>query len=231
MQPDINPAADPEVKALTAQAENLLAVGAKYTIANAGEYEVAGLELKRVKDAQKKLDELRKSMTRPIDAAKKAIMDFFRGPESKLAQAETGIKRAMIGYQQEQDRIRREEQRLAEERARKERERLQKQAEKAAAAGKVDRAEQLQERAATVVAPVIQREPPKIAGVSMRANWHAECIDLRALVKAVHEGRAPLSFLMANDKVLGVQARSLKGDFVCDGVRVWSEHNLAAGAA
>lgn len=220
MQPDI--ASNPEVRELTAQNETLLAVGTNYRIASAAEYSVAGLELKRVKDAQKKLDDLRKSMTRPIDAAKKAIMDFFRGPESKLAQAETGIKRAMIGFSEEQDRIRREEQRKADEAARKQQEKLQQQAAKAIASGKVEKAVELETRAATVVAPVIQREPPKVAGVNMRDVWKYEITDPDAL---------PREYTMPDEKKIGGVVRAMKGDTAIAGVRVWKEQQVAAGVA
>ena len=107
MQAD-NPAMNPEVKELTAQTEQLLALSATYTVATAAQYTDAGEQLKSIKAAAKKLDTLRKSMTQPLDLAKKAIMDFFRAPEEKLARAESGIKRAMIAYSDEQDRIRRE---------------------------------------------------------------------------------------------------------------------------
>jgi hypothetical protein len=267
MLPEMNPAADPEVKALTVQTEQFAALALTYKVSTPVQYADAGEQLKQVKAAMKRLDDLRKGMTRPLDAAKKAIMDFFRAPEEKLVRAESGIKRAMIAYTDEQERIRREEQRKAEEAARRERERLEaiareterkarekaeaerKAAEAAAAAGRAAeaaklmakaaateeraaaKAEEAAQQAAMVVAPVIQREAPKVPGISSRETWHAECVDLRALVKAVHEGRAPLSFLIANDKVLGQQARSLKADLVCDGVRVWSKSGLASDAA
>jgi len=113
MDVDANLSTNPAVIELTEQSETLFTVCTAYKVANPADYEVAGLELRRVKDAQKRLDELRKSMTRPLDAAKKAIMDFFRAPEDKLAKAEAGIKRAMVTYQDEQERLRREEQRRA----------------------------------------------------------------------------------------------------------------------
>jgi ATP-dependent Clp protease ATP-binding subunit ClpA len=224
-------ASHPEVKEISAQADQLVTTFSSFRIVTAEDYSLSGSQLKQVKDAQKKLDTLRKSITRPIDAAKAAVMDLFRAPESKLNQAETSIKRAMVAFQQEQQRLRAEEQRKADEAARKEREKLEAQAAKATASGKVEKAEQLEQRAATVVAPVIQREAPKVAGINTREVWKAECTDLKALVKAIAEGRAPLSLVIANDKVIGAQARSLKGDFVCDGIRVWSEQSIAAGAA
>lgn len=100
---------------------------------------------------------------------------------------------------------------------------------------KVERAEikadTFEQVAATVVAPVIRREAPKVAGLATRKVWKAEVVDLMALVKAVAEGKAPLALLMANDKLIGQQARSLGAEFVTPGIKVWSESSLSAGAA
>lgn len=220
MQPDI--ASNPEVRELAEQTDQLLQIASSYRVTTAAEYTAAGEELKKVKAAAKRLDEIRKSMTKPLDAAKRAIMDFFREPETKLQRAESGIKRAMIAYSEEQERIRREEQRKAEEAARKEREKLEAQAAKAAAAGKIERAEQLEQRAATVVAPVIQREAPKVTGLATREVWKFEIIDASAL---------PREYLTVDEKKIGAVVRALKGDTNIPGVRVWAEKSLAAGAA
>lgn len=94
-----------------------------------------------------------------------------------------------------------------------------------------ERSKSLQAQAASVVAPIVQADIPKVAGLSNRDNWRAECVDLKALVQAVAAGQAPLSLVMANDKVLGQQARSLKEHFIAPGVRVWNDKTKAAGAA
>jgi hypothetical protein len=219
VQPD--PSTNPEVRELTRQTQELAALGVAYSVKTQGEYLHAGEDLKRIKAAKDRLEKLRKSMTQPLDAAKKAIMDFFRGPEAQLEDAERRIKRAMIAYQDEQERIWREEQRRAEEAARKERERLAAQAQKAAASGKVEKAADLEQRAAAVVAPVIHREPPKVTGVATREVWKFEVTDPAAV---------PREYLMVDEKKLGAVVRAMKGDTNIPGVRVWSEKSLAAGA-
>ena len=215
-------ASNPEVQALTTQTDQLVAHAQTFIVKNAEQYSSAGEELTRIKATQKRLETIRKGMTQPLDAAKKAIMDFFRGPEAKLSQAESGIKRAMIGYSDEQDRLRREEQRKADERARKERERLEAQAAAAAASGKAGRAEQLQERAATVVAPVIHREAPKVTGVNMRDVWKFAIED---------EAQIPRAFLAVDESKIRKHVANMKGDTQIPGVRVYCEKQMAAGAA
>lgn len=222
-QPDIAEiASNPEVQQLTLYTQQLFEVGSNYKIETAGHYEVAAIELKRVKDAQKKLDDLRRAITRPLDAAKKAVLDLFRSPESKLTQAESGIKRAMIGFQQAQDRIRREEQAKAEAEARRKQAQLQERASKALASGKPERAMELEHQAATVVAPVVHRAAPNVTGINTRDVWKFEVTD-PALV--------PREYLMVDEKKLGAVVRALKGDTTIAGVRVWPEQSIAAGSA
>lgn len=219
MLPD--PTNYPEVREVAEQAQLLAAVGERYSVATAEEFTVAGDELRRIKAAQKRLDEVRKGITRPIDAAKKAILDLFREPEAKLAAAESGVKRAMLRFQAEQDRLRQEDQRKADEAARKERERLEAQAARAAAAGKIEKAEALEVRAATVSAPVIHREAPKVAGLSTREVWRYEIVDATAL---------PREYLTPDTTKIGKVVQALRGDTTIPGVRVYAERQLAARA-
>lgn len=201
-----------------------------YTITSPAQYTDSATVLKKIKAGQKRLEELRTAITGPLNAALKGVNDLFRAPADRLTKAERAIKQEINRYADEQERIRREEQRKADERARKEQEKLQAQAQRAADKGQEEKAAVLEERAASVVAPVIQREPPKVAGIATRDVWKAECVDLAALVKAIAEGKAPLSLVQANTTVIGQQARSLKQDFVAPGVRVWSERQIAAGS-
>ena len=73
----------------------------------------------------KTLTEARLSLTRPIDAAKQKIMDFFKDPIAKLTLARDMIDDKVLAWDNEQERIRQAEQRRLDEIARKERERLQ----------------------------------------------------------------------------------------------------------
>lgn len=229
MQPDLKNdsavvAIQPEVGKLTTFAQALV-------IRSTEGYQHAATYLKTIKSMLGKIEEARTRVTKPLLEAQREVNAQAKDASAPLVAAEAQIKRAMVTYNDEQERARREAQRKADEEARQRQEKLQAQAAKAVAAGKVEKAAELEERAATVVAPVIQVEVPKVTGISTRETWHAECVDLKALVKAVAEGRAPLSLVMANDKVLGAQARSLKADFVCDGVRVWSDKNIGSTAA
>jgi hypothetical protein len=216
------PELKPEAKQLIAHTDAILAEAETYKVATAQQFADAGDVLKRIKSHQKKLDESESDITRPINAGLKAVRDLFRGPKERAARAESLVKRAMIAFSDEQERIRRVEQAKADELARKERERIEAQAKKAAESGKTEKAEALEQRAATVVAPIIQREPPKVSGVNFRETWKFE---------VENEELVPREYLSVDEKKIRAVVNALKGGTQIPGVRVYSEKNLAAGAA
>lgn len=215
-------------EAAEAAAQQALATARGFAVQSDAEYASASDELKAIKGRQRDLDEQEKAITRPLNDSLKRVRDLFRAPKDFLAEAERTIKRAMLTYQDECERRRREEQRRAEEAAAKERQRLERQAAKAAEKGQEQKAEALVERAATVTAPVIHREAPKVVGVATRENWKAEVTDLEALVKAVAAGQAPIALLQANTTEIGKRVRALKSEFQYPGIHTWSEKVMAA---
>jgi len=219
---------DPSVVAIVEQSKELAKL-ALVVIKTPAQYEQAGEYLKTVNASLEVIEAKRVRFTSPLNGTVRDLNQEARESSAPLLHAQQALKRALLAYSSEQSRIQREQQQRADEAARKTQEKLQLQAATAQAAGKVEKAEVLQSRAEAVVPAIITREIPKVAGLSTRENWFAECTDLGALVTAVAAGTAPLSLLMANDKVLGQQARSLKKDFIAPGVRVWSEKSLAAG--
>lgn len=219
MQPDITQS--PEFQAANAEVATIEQAAAQFVVSNAAQYAVAGDELKRIKGAAKKLEELRTSITKPMDAAKKAVMDLFRTPEQRLADAEKKIKGAMLTYSAAEETRRREEQRKLDEKARKERDALAKKAAEAAAKGDESKAAALQERAATVVAPVVAA-PAKVAGIQTREVWLFEVTD-PALV--------PREYCSVDEKKIRAVVGGLKGETRIPGVRVYSEQQMAARSA
>lgn len=199
--------------------DNLLAGAEGVTVANDAEMEQASALLRDIKALQKKAEAAQKGLTQPLEKEKKGIIAWFRERiTNKLSAGESQLKRAILAYQQEQDRIRREEQRKAEEAARKERERLERRAAAAAEKGQQEKAEQLAEQAETVVAPVHQ-EATKVQGISTRSVWRFEITDPKAI---------PREYLMVDEQKIGKVVRALKGDTEIPGVRVYEEKSLAA---
>ncbi|WP_257306267.1 hypothetical protein [Geothrix campi] len=224
----------PEAQALAQDAESTLGLIQAVKITTAEECQAAVDQTREIKAKAARLEETRKAMTRPLDDAKKAIMDFFRAPAELLAKAETVLKGSITTFQQEQARIaalaaaeaRRQEeadrQRQAEEQAAAEA--LLVQAEQAAVSGDTATAEALEEKAmatqaaaapiASYVAPVVE----KPRGAAMRKIWKARVIDA-ALV--------PDQFKTVNLQALDAYAKSMKADAKVPGVEFYAEDSLA----
>ena len=85
---------------------------------------IAGDDLKAIKALQKRVEEKRLGITGPLSEAVKAINELFRAPKDYLDQAEASLKRAILCYTAEQEKIATDLRRKADEAARAERDRL-----------------------------------------------------------------------------------------------------------
>lgn len=168
----------------------------------------------------------------------------IRREEQRRVEAAAAAERARLAAMQ------REEERKAREKAealRREQEEAARRAREAEAAGRAeearkaaaeaaklaaqavkveeksaDKIETLQLREAMVVAPVIEREAPKVAGVSTRESWKFEITDPAVV---------PRQYLVIDEAKIRKVVQALKADAQIPGVRVWSERQLAAGAS
>jgi len=228
----LDPNDNMKVQTFTADTEKMLtAIPTEVHIVTADDYEDAAAILQRIKGRSKELDELRRSLTRPIDETKRRIMALFERPMSLLVNAEAAIKHGILGYQREQERLRAEEEARLRELARKEQERLLARSQRAASAGKEEMAETLENQAAMITAPIVVSDTPRISGLSTRQTWHAEIVDWTALIRAVAEGHVPEAVLLPNMIVLNAQARALKSALDYPGVRAVPEQVVAAGGS
>jgi hypothetical protein len=198
----------------------------------------AGQVLRDISTRAKALETRRLEITRPMDAAKKSVMDLFAAPLKQLQEAEAGLKRAITGYQLEQARIREAEERRLQEKADRERREAEARAEelrqKAAdcptegrAAYLEGLAEEQELKAAVIVAPTLA-PAAKVEGVSMRDCWTAEVTDIRALCQAVCEGRIDAQALLPNMPYLSGLAKALKQGMRIPGVRAVNNPVVAA---
>lgn len=142
-------------------------------------------------------------------------------------------KRAMITWNDEQEKIRKEEearrQREALGQEEKKKGQLLVRAEKADARGDTVKAEGLRAASDQVVVPTapVESAIPVIQGQSIRDNWVGEVVDLAALVKAIAEGRASIGFLKVDQVAVNKQAKATKDTFKIDGVRFWNDKTMA----
>jgi hypothetical protein len=219
--------------------------------------------LKSVKGAQKIVESTKDGLTDPLELTIKRITAFFKGPKDRLQRAENLLKGQMLAFEEEQKEKARKEQARLDEIARQERLKKEAQAQAAAekarieaAAGNTVKAEKLQAKAdmlaevsASIVAPIVRIETPRVAGVTSRETWSATVTAMRMLVLSVAGSlcaemsdeeiihhmrkfcRTPIQALQADSKFLNAQARALKvkGEFY-PGVFGVVSRGIAAGS-
>lgn len=214
-------------------AQRLASARASYAVIKTGdEYEAAGFDLQAIKTAQKTLEAERKKITVPLNQVVDAVNALFKKPAAALNEAEEVIKTAMIGYNNEQERIRREAEAKAAEQLRKDREKLAAQAAKAAEKGQVEKAAALEAQAATLPTTVeIAPTAPKVSGISGRSTWQAAVKDKGAFLKYVAEHPEWLNLVDVNMVALNGLARSQKSALALPGIEAVEVQGIAARAA
>lgn len=240
----------PDSEALTKTANDLLDSVRDLTIDCGEMYEIASEETKEIKTRKKALEDRRKTITAPLDEAKKNVMDLFRMPIVILTEAETVIKGKMIAYSNEQKAVAVAAQKKAEEAARAERQRMLEEAQKAEAEQKrlLAEAEQNPEKAvelqrlaeekaaqsnasalsaAMVTTQVPAVQVPKAKGASERVTWSAEVYDLPALLQFILDNPQYQHFIQPNMKELRAHAISMKENMKIPGVRAVGLSGLA----
>jgi len=247
------PAGDAASEAMTAVAyAESFAVGSVSDSAKAQEARA------RINTKIKALNDARLALTRPIDQAKKVIMDFFAGPVTQFERAKVALDRKIIAYDNEQEEIRRVEQRrldkiaederrrlqaIADETARKAREEADKkhrEAEAAAAAGRQAEADRLRaqatrinEKAADKAEQFEERAAAVVAPVVQADTARVAGSAVREVweFEVTDLSKINAAFLMADGVKIGRVVQSLKLDavgVVGDGITVKSRKILAS---
>ncbi len=178
---------------------------------------------------------------RKAELARKALTDERDRMEAPLAEAEGVIKRSLLNFEQEQERIRQREEARLQAEAQVEAERVTLEA---AAALELDAntmrspqvAEEMRQEAADILAqpieaPVVSvaKTMPKVQGITYRDNWKAHPeINVRALAAAVCSGTAPETFLTPNLTAINQFARATQGAQPVAGVRFFNDRQIAA---
>jgi len=187
-------------------------------------YKNAADFLMTIKGFKKKVQESFGPVVQKANAAWKAAIDLRKLADDPLDRAERIIKPALVAYDMEQERKRRDEQdRLMAEQKKHDEDARLAQAEKMAETGESAAADAILE---APPAPIVAPAPPvaaKVSGITYSNRWKAEVTDLKALIKAIAEGKAPIALVMTNTTALNAVAKSLKNEVMYPGVRVWSE--------
>lgn len=227
----------PNEQALARGATAVLALVNDFEVTDDPTFELAADELRSIKAKAASLDDRRKSITKPMDDAKKAVMDLFRGPIELLTQAEGILKGKMLTYQQDQRRKAEEARLRAERIAHEQRAQLEAEARALAEAGRTGEAAVKEQVASMVVAaPAAAPAAPTAKGVSTRETIDHELDDLAKLVAfiATGSGDTPLArpdligLLIADGAKLRAYVRGLGLQCNLPGVRVFSKATLSA---
>ena len=219
----------PDQAAMTRTADSALAMVESFLVNDAVTFELAADELTAIKRKASQLDEQRKAITKPLDDAKKAVMDLFRGPLDLLSKAESILKGKMLTYQQDEQRKAAEQRAAAERAAQAERQRLADEAAKLAAEGRAGEALVKQQVAEMIVAaPVPIVEQPKAAGVSTRTTVDFEVVDMLQLVQHIAQHPELIGLVEADTTKLRSYVRGLGTACQLPGVRVFEKASLAA---
>lgn len=200
----------------------------------ADDYSGAATFLKTVKAAQKKVEDWFSDPVKRAHEAWKALTAKREEALAPLRSAESSVKKLMLDYSTEQERIRMAEQRRlqaeADERARKEREALEK---KAARMKSEEKAEALREQAAMVAAPVVsvaRDMVPEVKGQSIRKTWKARIVDQKKAVTAILGLPDWAAFVKVNESEFNRFAARTKGAAALDGVEFYEESTLASSS-
>lgn len=195
-------------------------------ITNQDQLDAAALVLIEVKKRIKDLENQRKAITNPIDAAKKAVMDLFRDPSNKLEKAEQELKNAIMKYDDEQKELARIEQarvqKLIDQENAKQQKLIDQKIERAEAAGKVEKVEDLilqKENIIPIAAPVVAPKIEKPSSVSYKITYAAEIVDINLV---------PREYMIANLPALTKIGQATKGSITIPGVKFTEVKTLAS---
>lgn len=219
----------PTAAALARGADSALALVESFEVVDDATFELGGEELQAIKRKAAALEEQRKAITKPMDDAKKAVMDLFRGPTDLLAKAEGVLKGKLLGYQAEQQRKAAEQRRILEQAAAAERAKLAAEAQRLEAEGRAGEAVVQRAIAEMVVAqPTTVAAAPKVAGLATRTTIEFEVVDLLQLVKHVAAHPELIGLLQADSVRVRSYVKGLGLDTNLPGVRVFEKASLAA---
>ncbi len=222
--------AQPDGAALSKSAASALELVEAFEVTDEPTYEIAADELKSIKAKAAALDDQRKAITRPLDEAKRAVMDLFRAPLATLERAEGILKGKLLGYQQVQAHKAAEARQEAERAAQVERDRLAAEAEQLRAEGRAGEAMVKTQVAQMIVATPLQGAPatPKVAGLATTKAIDFEVTDLLALVQHVAQRPELLALLSVDSVKLRAYVRGLGLACNLPGVAVFEKTGLSA---
>lgn len=174
----------PATELLAKEAESARATADFLVVSDETSLQCATDEMNGMNKRLKELDKLRKSITKPIDDAKKRVMEAFRPTTDAYTESIAIIKAGIAQYVNEQEHILAEERAKAEKAAEEERAALEAQAQTAETD---EEKAAIAQAAALVTAAPVEEKVEKPKGMSTRKVFKVDVLDLSAFLKYAAE--------------------------------------------
>lgn len=222
-----------DIAVLESEANVVLNKAIVFTIKTQQDYDSAAIFIRGVKGLKKKVEETFRPIVTKAHAAWKEAKDKENKHLQPLQEAEQIVKKCSLAWYEEQEAERLKNERIEREKAdaieRKRKAELNQQADNWEAKGNTQKADERRAAADQVFIPPAPVMPTvkKAEGQAIKENWKAEVTDLKSLVLAVAQGRAPLNFLQADIVVINKQAKATKDSMNFDGVKFYAEKIMA----
>ena len=207
----------PVVSSVVAQAQSI-------TVETGEDYELACMFLQGIAGKKKQVEDVFGPIVRKAHEAHKEACAQMKKFTDPLAVAEMEVKRKVIVFRDEQERLRRQEEQRQAEIARKEQEqRAIDEAAQLEANGEKELAEIVLQDAASAPAPVavVPSFVPKSSGISGRVEWDFRVTD---------ETKIPREYLMVNLVAIRAVVKAQKSMAKIPGVQVFQKSNISVKA-
>ena len=200
----------PDVQAALTAAQQLTVT---YPVTTPVEYARAGAVLQDCKAAIRRLEDVRTSLTQPINAALKKVNAFFAGPMDDLKRTESYLKVSMQTFKAEEERLRREEQKRIDDAAAEERRKREAEAEAT-------------RKRAREAAEKIEREAAEKRKAEADARREAEAAERKAAAAKTAKAREE-----AEAKAAAARAAEQKAAAAAETVTIKAEARMEKGEA
>lgn len=220
----------PEAEPLSKETNEIVSQSKSLVIANGDHYKSASNDLMRIKGVLKRINEVFDPIVSKAHETHKAAVAAKKSLTDPLDTAEKAIKKAMIAYDEEQERIAKEleeqHRKEAEAKAAEKKRELIDQADLAIELGADDTAEELLNQSDTVQAltPVVTANTVSVGGIAKKKTWKAKVVNPK-LVPA-YFGEFELRKI--NEWQLTKIAQMTGGAAQIPGVEFYEERGIAA---
>jgi chemotaxis protein histidine kinase CheA len=218
-----------DLEAKAEKTKSLVKVAETFKILDNTQYEKAGEFLKNLKQILKDFDTERKKATKPMDEAKKKVMDWFKPITEGLKKAIAITENKMTKHYELIQKKKEEEKKTVVEQASTdtdaEKKKIEAEIEKAEADGNIEKVMELLDKKEKVYIPPQEKvaETPKISGLAPKTTWVGICKDFHKMPDEVNG----IELKKLSQGGLNELAKSCKGQMDVPGVEFKEETKIS----